>query len=147
MLNILFKIVLFIVGAGSVIVLEFLFISLINWILDIRLMPHGIGWIIIPIILGIHFSRNINKWIVEDNLLKVIYNKIKVLFRSSTEFTKICILFPIFWGICVISYILTFNPFGYSVSSSEWLLTIKVILFPSFIIYIAYLLYRIFLKQ
>jgi hypothetical protein len=108
-----------------------------------------IGFFILPIITGVI------GWLVFPTLnYKKIYlnvkrfpSKFKQDFWKYSKFLRLVVVFPVFWMITVFLYISFFNPFGYSISSKEWMSIFRIILFPSLLLAIVYFSYTRFIDK
>jgi hypothetical protein len=102
-------------GFLGVFAVEVLFLMVLSGIFDSRLMPRGLGWIVLPVFGGIagwRFGKNIG---VERVVLAVVDRT-----ENGSRYTRIWIASVTLWLLSALSFYIIFNPYGHYWSSGEW---------------------------
>jgi hypothetical protein len=109
----------------------------------------SIGFFILPVITGVIGWLEFPTLNYKKIYLNVIRfpSKFKQDFWKYSKLFRLAIVFPVFWMVVVFLYILFFNPFGYSISSKEWMSIFRIILFPSLLLAIVYFSYTRFIDK
>ena len=58
------------------------------------------------------------------------------IWTRATRNQRLMAVGPLFWAACVVAYVFVFQPFGGTVSQSEWWSVVKLVLFPTFVIWV-----------
>lgn len=64
-----------------------------------------------------------------------IFDTIGQMGKEASAALRLIVLAPAFWGVVVVAYVFVFNPFGYRIEDSEWLLVAKIVLFPTAVLW------------
>ena len=64
-----------------------------------------------------------------------IFDTIGQTGKEASAALRLMVLAPAFWGVVVLAYVFVFNPFGYRIDNSEWLLVAKIVLFPTAVLW------------
>lgn len=134
----LYRIAGFVVGAGLTFVLEVGFLLFLGELFGKRLMPRGLGWVILPILAGIALAR------VAPDLGPVGRFASTALVRnfwSASPLGRLVVVAPVFWILAVGAYVILFEPYG-DMYSSDYIHMMKVMLFPSILFIVGYLSYK-----
>jgi len=131
----------FICAAGFVIVIEFLLILVFNLIFNARLIPIGIGWLVLPFLFGIHGSK-VAPYYYIIKLPKII-NFLQIKFLA----LKKALIITLLWIFFICAFVIVFQPFGGSINDEELSFLIKAILFPPLIFGFIYYIYPRFIAS
>ena len=137
------RIIGFVVGLAATFVLEYLFFLLLGEILGRRMMPRGIGWVIMPFLAGVSLGAIAPELPVASRYAK---RGLQEQFRRATVIGRFVVVAPLFWAFCVGAYVLIFEPYGYRILSREYAHMAKVILYPSGILIVGYFVYQKFIR-
>lgn len=105
-------------------------------LLDARLYPRGLAWIVVPIFAGIFGYRFLSAYPISNHFNHV--------FQASTKLNRLLRVYIatiISWFIGVGAYVIVVKPFGYSISDSEWLFLLQVLFVPPVVVWIIGMLY------
>lgn len=134
----LIRVVGFIVGAGIAMALEVGLLLLLGELFDKRLMPRGLGWLVIPIIVGISAAKIAPEL---GPLSKFAKQGLVANFWKASPLTRFIVVAPIFWILGVGAYVLVFEPYGY-MYSSDYAHMFKIMLFPPVVLIAGYFAYE-----
>lgn len=144
--KLLFGLIGFIVGAAIVIAFEGALLAAIAWLFQVRLLPRGLGWVVMPIVGGF-FGARVGYAAADPSFFPTIRrNLARELSRFSeaaTIETRLWFAFSLLWVVVVIMFFLVFDPFGrYRWSDREWGKFLTVLVGPAFVGFIAVRLYH-----
>lgn len=145
----LLRILGFIIGTALAFAFEFALLLIINEVFEVRLLPKGIGWVAIPIFIGISAAKlapRIERF-PKFNECKFKQLSLSKLFWESSKITRIVFVAPIFWICSVILYVFLFEPYGGYMSDRDYLHMFKVMLFPSIILIAGRVVYSKFISS
>ena len=138
------RIIAFMIGLAIGFALEFGLLWLINELLDRHFVPRGgLGWIVLPIIIGIAFVRIFS---APEVLLELFVAK----FHSFSKTKRVFLAGSGFWVVAVLGFIFTFRPeladrslelslsFLYTYGYPYWIQVAKIIFFPLVFAVLAY---------
>lgn len=143
----LLRILGFIIGTALTFAFEFALLLIINEVFEVRLLPKGIGWVAMPIFIGISAAKlapRIERF-PKFNECKFKQLSLSKLFWESSKITRIVFVAPIFWICSVILYVFLFEPYGGYMSDRDYLHMFKVMLFPSIILIAGRVVYSKFI--
>jgi hypothetical protein len=103
--------------AGFVLALaaEMTLLLLLSELFHVRLMPRGVGWIVVPIfgaIAGWRFGRNFNF----GNAAYLTSRRLS----ATPRLTRLWVAGSVFWIMSALTFFAVFNPYGSYWSSDEW---------------------------
>ena len=119
---------------GLAILIELLIVGIISAIFNTRLMPRGIGWIIIPIILGTYGWRSAHNFTIDTIKSLPIINKI----NGTKGITRYYIAASAFWTLIASAYSIlsdTVNSYHF-----KWELYLQILIIPLVFLFIGKLL-------
>ncbi|MBE1203974.1 hypothetical protein [Aminobacter carboxidus] len=121
----------FIVGAGIVVALEFVLVMIAHN-MGYRLVPRGLGWIALPIGVGVLVSQ------IAASMKAIDVDRI----FGGSIIVKQCVAVAVGWQLVVFAYIFMADPFGGYISSREWPTIYKWMLMPPAVAVVLLLLYQ-----
>ncbi len=145
----LLRILGFIIGTALAFAFEFALLLIINEVFEVRLLPKGIGWVAMPIFIGISAAKlapRIER-LSKFNECEFKQLSLSKLFWESSKITRIVFVAPIFWICSVILYVFLFEPYGGYMSDRDYLHMFKVMLFPSIILIAGRVVYSKFISS
>lgn len=145
----LLRILGFIIGTVLAFAFEFALLLIVNEVFEVRLLPRGIGWVAIPIFIGISAAKlapRIERF-PKFNDFKFKQLNLSKIFWEASKITRIVFVAPIFWICSVILYVFLFDPYGVYMSDREYLHMFKVMLFPPIILIAGRVVYSKFISS
>lgn len=145
----LLRILGFIIGTALAFAFEFALLLIINEVFEVRLLPRGIGWVAIPIFIGISAAKLAPRIERFPKFNEFKFNELSLnkLFWESSKITRIVFVAPIFWICSVILYVFLFEPYGGYMSDRDYLHMFKVMSFPSIILIAGRVVYSKFISS
>ena len=127
----------FVTAFAAVLVIEILVLYGIGDALDSRLVPRGLGWLVLPVLAGLAgwtLFKELPFETAAESALKVLF--------ANTRLNRFLLATHTSWVIVVSAYVFFAEPFGYSMRGSEWLDFLQVIFVPPIVLTIVVFMYR-----
>lgn len=108
------------------------------WLLSaLGVTPRGPGWVVVPFVAAFALAKSAPGLV--DNISRTGGSQ----WRTSPSFRLVAVLSAL-WLIAVPAYVLLFEPYGYSMYSSDYSHMFKVMLFPLVVLVVGYIAYTKF---
>jgi hypothetical protein len=107
-------------GAGTILVIEIGVVWILGELFNVRIIPKGLGWVIIPVLTGIAGAKLATE-IPYSSLLQLIGTR-RLLRYVFVGFLS--------WWATVATYAYLMQPFGYYMDSRDWTVLFKWLLIP-----------------
>lgn len=127
----------FVIAFGSVLLIEFLVVYGASELFNARLVPRGLGWVVIPVIAGIAGWK-----LFRDFPFAGAFGTALESMSTMNRVNRFLIATYASWTVIVCAYVYFVEPFGYSIRGSEWKEFFQALLVPPVIFTMVVFLFR-----
>ncbi len=124
------RLLAFVVGFSVIFLAEAVLLHWIGEATHRRIMPRGLGWIVIPIFGGMFCWAAVPQ---SNSDFQILWNKCQDLLSRQTPFVRWCSACVLIWLAAVATFFLVMDPFGRYVSNEEWSELVRLLTLPPII--------------
>lgn len=132
----------FMLGFGTVAILEILVIYLIGELLNSRIVPRGPGWIFIPVVAGVAGWK-----LLRDVNFTGAFGHAVHEMTTMNQLNRLLIAAYGSWALIVGGYAFFADPYGYRISVDEWVQIVKILMVPMAVLTAILFLFRWALRK